>query len=173
VEESSTYPLRSSINCQHRISTVGARQGPGAVQLRLQEDVHLMPRQQVKLALTPITVDGELGSEGVLSIHSMLKKGLMLVKTEEHKGQLCVWHTLQNDSKEDTVMTVSLAAGQTVAFVKQHQSVDDYLNYRGNQNPYLQIGIHKQTSSTVNRPPQRPIQTRVVTQCILRCYCAG
>ena len=41
------------------------------------------------------------------------------------KGRTCVWHTLQNNSKEDSI---SLAAGQAVAFLKQHDSVDAYLD---------------------------------------------
>ena len=82
------------------------------VQLRLQEDIRLMPWQQVNV---PLMVDGALQSNRVLSIQSMLPDGLLwdtvLVETGECQGHTCVWHTLQNNStsKEDSI---SLAAGQ-------------------------------------------------------------
>ena len=122
------FDLPFSVSSEKRttIGSVSAQIDEHAIQLRLREDLHLRPREHREVVLV---TEGAADMQKVHSLHSTMQGDCMwdnvIVEVEAGGSFSLVKHILHNTSKTETM---SCGAGQTVAILQSHESIETYLD---------------------------------------------
>ena len=104
---------------------------PNVVTAKLMGDLHLRPRELVKV---PLRVDDCLrqgDKDCVYSIHTLTPdymRGNGITDVGHQADGEIGWHIMQNPSKAETV---SFPTGLQVATITQHKSMEEYLKHSG------------------------------------------